>query len=85
MPLKAAAHSAARPSPGRGGGGGGGCGRAPRGGAVRGARCRRPAPGWGDGGGGGRVPLEAARRAVLRLHLLDRAAAVAEALPCLTR
>ena len=37
VPLKVAAHSAARPSPGRGGGGGGGRARAPRGGAARGA------------------------------------------------
>ena len=37
VPLKVAAHSAARPSPGRGGSGGGGRARAPRGGAVRGA------------------------------------------------
>ena len=45
----------------------------------RGARCRRIAPGCSGGEKGGRVPLEAVRRAVPCLHLLDRAAAVAEA------
>ena len=37
VPLKVAAHSATRPSPGRGGGGGGGRARAPRSSVARGA------------------------------------------------
>ena len=37
VPLKAAMHSAKRLSPGQGNGAGGGRGRAPRGGAARGA------------------------------------------------